>query len=230
MGTFSDVQNVNYRFLLELIKNEEHYDKNKRVISGLEAFYLCHKRYESLQNVLAPIKNKIGQDVVITGVNFSNAMQDEKGIAIKYIKNDKLYMMSISTADLGIVNISLSDQGLDNDLFLEENYDVILSVINELNGLDYLDYPEIILNSSSKRLIISDNFDDFIIKNNDEKVSLLGTNHYLYEKDKKIFIPEKINNIIKSEELMNEDNIEKIYNNLRIYEDDFPKTLIKKIK
>lgn len=231
MGTFPDVQNINYRHILELIKNEENFDKNKRVISGLEAFYLCHKRYESLINVLLPLKNRLGENVVITSINFSNAMQDENGIAIKYIKNDKLYMMSFSLCDLGIVDISLSDQEIDSDFFLEENREVFLSMINELNQLGYIDYPEIILNSSSKKIIINDNCDDFNIRNNDEKVFLLGTNHYLYEKDKKIFVPERIfsGNEKINEELLNEDNIQKIYNNIRIYEDDFPKMLIKKI-
>ena len=88
MGTLQDVPNTKYRVILELIKNEESYDKTQSVISGLEAFYLCHKRYETLQNILLPLKAALGNDIVITSVSFSNDMQDEMGIAIKYLKNE----------------------------------------------------------------------------------------------------------------------------------------------
>ena len=232
MGTFPDMQNINYRYILELINNEEHYDKNKRVISGLEAFYLFHKRYESLQKILMPLGDKLGQGVNIISISFSNAMQDEKGIAIKYLKDDKLYMISISLFDLGIFDVALSDLVLDSDAFLEKNHDIISSIISELDQFNYIDNYNIVLNSSSKKLIIGDNCDNFMIRSNAEKVCLLETNHYLYEKDKKLFIPEKnVNDNIKiNEELMDEENIQKIYNNIRIYENDFPKELIKKIR
>ena len=231
MGSLLDLQSTKYRFVLDLIKNEEPYDKSMKVMSGLEALYLCHKRYEQLQNILAPLKNIIGNDIAITSVSFPNNMQDETGIAIRYVKDSKLCMMIIRLFDLEAFEISLSDPELDNEEFLEANRDVINGVIEELTRFEYMDEPELLFKSCSKKFIICDNCNDFVIKSVDEKSLSIGTNHYTYDKEKKLFIPEKINsdNVTLKEELMNEEIIQKIYNNIRIDAEGFPKELIKKI-
>lgn len=229
MGLLNELESNKYTSVFELIKNEETYDKNQRVISGLEAFYLCHKRYELLQKILVPIKNTLGEDITIISVNFNRAMQDETAITIKYLVNDRLNIMVVSIFDLEIVDIVLSDRLIDNDTFLEANRDIISKVIHELDDFQYFDEEEIVLKSSSKKFIASDNYNDFIIKNSEGKTFLIGTNHLLYSKDKKLYTPKNItiDNDIK-EILMDEETIQDIYRNLRIYEENLPKTLIKK--
>ena len=232
MSILQGIENVKYRFVLDLIKNEENYDKKLKVISGLEAFYLCHERYKLLQNVLLPLKNLLGDDTTITSVGFTNDMQSETGIAIKYVKNSNPYIIIIRLYDLEVFDISVSSQEFDSDEFLETNRNFINEIVNELNSLGYIDEPEISLKSSSKRFIINDNSDDFIIKANDEKLFSIGTNHYLYDKNEKLLLPDKIisDNAMIKEWLVDEEKIQKIYSNIRINEEDFPKRLIKKIR
>lgn len=231
MGALQDIQNMRYRFILDLIKNEEQYDKSQRVISGLEAFYLFHQRYESLQRILEPLKNILGKNITIISIGFNDTMQDEKGMAIKYLNNDKLNLMTVNMYDLEISEIILSDSLLDENNFLEQNRDIVSKIICELENIGCIDEPEILLKSSSKKITISDNCIDFIVKSSEEKLFSIGTNHFIYNKDKKIYVRDKVisDNTKLKEELMNEENIQKIYNNLRIYEEDFPKRLIKKI-
>ena len=228
MGTLQDIK---YRSILELIKNEEPFDKKRKVISGLEAFNLCHKRYESLRNILTPLKNKLGKDIIITSINFTNGMQGELGIIIKYIKDRKLNMLAISILDLEINDFILSDSTFESDDFLTLNYDILLKAVNELDQFDYISNPEIFLKSTSNKFDISDNCHEFVIKSIDEKTFSIGNIHRLFDLDGKLFNPDKITSEYPKllEELMNEENIKKIYSNLRIYENDFPKRLIKKI-
>ena len=231
MGTLQDIQNIKYRSILDLIKNEESYDKKQKVISGLEAFYLCHKRYESLQNILLPLKQKLGKDIIITSANITNAMQDEMGIIIKYVKNSKLCMIAISIFDLEAFDIVLSDPEFDNEEFIEENRYIISEIIGNLLHYNYLDDPEIQLASCSKKLIINDNCNDYLIKSSEGKMFTIGTNHRLYDNTKNVYNHDMIvseNNRL-TEELNNDEVINKIYSNLRIYEGEFPKGLIKKI-
>ncbi len=231
MGTLQDIQNAKYRSIMDLVKNEEPFDKKKSVMNGLEAFYLFHKRYEALQIVLEPLKNILGEDVIIISINFNNVMQEEKGMVIKYLIDGKLNIMVINMYELEILDVVLSNPQLDSDSFLETNREIISEVVRNLERIGCIDESEVLFKSSSKRFILGDNCNDFIIRGNEEKLYSIGTNHFSYDKNKGLYVPEKIicENPSLKEELMSEETIQKVYNHLRVYEDDFPKELIKKI-
>ena len=231
MGLLSELENIKYASAFELIKNEEAYDKTRRVVSGLEAFYLCYERYELLRNIINPLKIIFGDNMIVVGVSFNSINQNETVVTIKYVINDKLNIMVINMFDLDILEITLSDSSIDSDI-LEEDSSIISKIIFELDGYGFFDESEISLRSSSKKFNVIDNCSDFIIKSIDEKILSVGTNYYQYNKEKKLYLPDRITSeSSKLKELLaNEENVQRIYSNLRIYEDDLPKRLIKKIK
>ena len=80
MGILGEIESMKYRFVLDLIKNTEHYDKKRSVITAEEAFKLCYNRYLLMQKILMPLKRKLGERVDVTDISFANGNQDETNI------------------------------------------------------------------------------------------------------------------------------------------------------
>ena len=232
MSLLQDIQNMKYRSVIDLIKNEEPYDKKRDVINGYEAYDLCHKRYMSLYNLLSPLKIILGKDVIITGVNFVDGIQDDVSLLIRYTNGEKKSFITLTLISLDEFDVQLSDTSVDHDEFVEKNYHFLKRLIKELVYYGYNDDYEIAVNSTSSKFMMLDNCNSFNIADCDKKTFAIETNHQTNEE----------NGIISSngktmsdyprlkELLMDEENINKVYEHLHIYKDEFPKKLIKKIK
>ena len=229
MGIIQDIESLKYRHVLDLINEEESYDKKRSVISGTDAFNMCIERYKLMQVVLLPLKQKLGDRIDVTDITFITSNDDEKGIIVKYAKDDKPCILSISNLDYEDINVVASDLRVQTDSFVETNRKIILRTFRSIsdNNLD----EDIIVKSTTGKFIIKDNCDSFNVKDSESKIFSIDTKYSTYEKNGSIINPQKfVCNFPKLKELLeSDDNIRLVHDHIRIYEEVFPKELTKKL-
>ena len=229
MGIIQELETLKYRFVLDLIKNDEPYDKDKKIINGKELFKLCHDRYLLLQEILLPIKKRLGNEIDITDIYFTNNFQDDNGIIVKYTRDDKQYFLAISNLGFEDISIVSSDIVVQNYGFVNANRRLILNTFKNIDT-NLLD-TEIKMNSTSNKFIAIDNCDSFVIKDVNEKVFSIEGKHSNYEKNNQLSTLDKRLSIYPKlkEMLLDDEKISLIYEHLHFYEIDFPNHLTKKL-
>jgi hypothetical protein len=217
-----------YHPVFELIKYDESYNKKINVLTGEEVFKLCQDRYELMQEILRPLKKRLGENIEITDIGFAKGMQDDTCIIVRYNKDDKSHYFSISNTEFNDIEISSTDTRLEKLSFVLVNKGIILDIFKEINS-NSLD-EEVSINSTSKKFIVSDILKTFAIKDINSKLFTIEGSHSIYTKEGLMYNKERIiTQNTKLKELLNDDqNIMNIYKHLRVYEEDIPKTLIKK--
>ncbi len=218
-----------YQSVLELIKKEEAHNKKRPVIPAEEVFRRCFNRYLKIQRVLLPLKKKLGERVDVTDISFTNGMQEDTAITIKYEKEGKSYVLGLSSSDYEDVVILSSDDVAKQEYFVDHNKDIILDAIKGINQDSLSD--EITLKSTSGLFSIKDNCDSFIIRDTDNKILSLEGKYSTYEKTGNFFNPAKIVcNYPKLKEILLENGGGLfLYQHLLVYEDTLPNMLIKKL-
>ena len=216
------------RPVLELIKNDESYNKKRSVLTGEEVFKLCQDRYELMQDILCPLKKKLGENIEITDISFAKAMQEESCIVVRYVKDDKQNYFFINKSDFNDVEVKSLDDRLEGLGFVLINKGIILDIFNQIDNDELDDY--ITINSTSNKFIVSDIMKKFVISDSARKLFSIEGSHSLYKKDGLMYNRDGI--ITQSpklkEVLSSDENILNIYRHLRVYEEDIPKVLIKK--
>ncbi len=229
MSILQEFESMKYRFVLDLIDKEEQYDKKRDVLTGTEAFNMCFERYKLMQEILLPLKKKLGDRVDVTDITFVNGCDNENGIIVNYKKDDKRYFITISNLDYEDIDVMVSDSKVQTENFIENNRNIILQIFRDIsdNNLD----EDINIKSTTGKFTIIDNRDYFTIKDTDSKVFSIGSRYSIYEKKGNIISPQKlVCNFPKLKELLdNEDNIKLIYDHIRIYESNDSKGLTKKL-
>ncbi len=217
-----------YRSISELIRTDENYDKKRNILTGVEVYNLCQDRYELLQEVLQPLKKKLGENIEIIDIGFVRGMQDDTHIGVRYNKDDKQNIFSISKSDFNDIEIKCSDEMLEKFSFVLINKKLVLDTFQRINE-ENLD-EEVSINSASKKFIINDTITKFVIRDALGKIFSIEGSHALFAKDGLMYNKDKINigNPKIKELLEDENNIMNIYNHLRVYEEEIPKVLIKK--
>ena len=217
-----------YRSISELIKTDENYDKKRNILTGEEVYKLCQDRYELLQEVLHPLKKKLGENIEIIDIGFVRGMQDDTHIGVRYNKNDKQNIFSISKSDFNDIEIKCSDELLEKLGFVRVNKKLILDTFKRI-GEENLD-EEVSINSTSKKFVINDTITKFVIRDAASKIFSIEGSHASFAKDGLMYNKEKINigNPKIKESLENDENVMNVYRHLRVYEEDIPKVLIKK--
>ena len=226
MGILEEMESIKYRSFLDLIKMDEAYDKKKNSITGLDAFVLLHRRYLKLKNILSPLKDKIGNGIEIVDIDFSDGMQDEVTIAIKYTKKNKSHILSISSF-YDQIEVNSSDVEIENETFIQNNKKIFQNIFKGIEEY-HLD-SKIYINTASKKYVISDLADSLTLKDTESKVFMVNTKHSLYEKNRLLINRIDCNYPKLKELLEKEDNILNIYNHIHIYEEDLDNVLIKKL-
>lgn len=228
MSIIQDLESLKYRFVLDLFKNNEQYDKKKSVLTALETFNLCYNRYLLLQQILTPLKEKLGGEIDITDISFINGMQGEMSFLVKYLKDGKQYQLSISGLDFQDINILSSDLKIQNSNFIEANRGIILRTFKKLDEESLNN--EIVVKSTSGKFVVGDNSDVFSIKNVDGRLFSLKNKYSIYDKTKSLSSSNLECNFPKLKELIMKDgNILALYQHIHVYEDSLPRELIKKI-
>ena len=229
MGILQDIESLKYRSALDLIKEEESYDKKRNVITGTDAFNMCYNRYKKMQEILLPLKSKLGDRIDVTDITFVASNEDENGIVVKYTKDNKLYILSIANLDYEDINVVASDIRVQREDFIATNRKIILRTFRNIsnNSLD----EDIIVRSTTGKFIIKDNCDSFTIKDSESKLFSIDTKYSIYEKNRSIINPQKlVCNFPKLKEMLeNEENIKLIHDHIHIYENIFPSGLTKKL-
>ncbi len=215
-----------YRSVFELIKNDESYNKKANVLTAEEVFNLCQDRYELMKETLMPLKNKLGEDIEIIEIGLANTMQDETNIIVRYRKDDIQKYFNISRS--GFNDIEIMDESLEKLGFVTANKGIILDIFDRVDK-EELD-KQISINSTSKKFVISDIMKKFVISDVNNNLFTIEGSHGLYLKEGLMYDKEKIitPNPKLKEALSVDENIMNIYKHLRVYEEDVPKTLIKK--
>ena len=228
MSLFSELESIKYYFILDLIKHNEVYDKKRKVLTGQEVFELCQTRYDLMQELLLPLKQKLGENIEIVDIGFAKGMQDNTSIVVMYKSGDKHNYFTISDSGINDIEVTSSDNRLERHGFILANKKIIIDIFKCVyeNSLD----SEFYINSTSKKFVITDNCKSFNIKDAGMKLFSLEGSHSLYDQEGLMYNMEKTMSAYSrlKEILSNEDNILDIYNHIHVYEDDFPKVLIKK--
>lgn len=231
MSILQELQDIKYRMVLDLVKKEEPYDKKRNVVSGEEAFLMLHERYESLQNLLEPLKKSLGDNIKFVDISFNNNLEAENNLLIKYLNGYKRCFLGINYIDDGQIDVMLSDISINEEDFLKENYLFLQYVLYKLDDYYINNSSEVIRESTSKKFFIRDNFSIFNIRDQGRKLFSIETSHFQYDKDGLKANRETLSEYRKLRELLlDSDNIQKIYEHLRIYEDKFPDKILKKIR
>lgn len=229
MSIIQDLEALKYRSVIDLIRKEEPYDKNKNIISGDEAFTLCFNRYLILQEILLPLKEKLGKEVEVTDISFVNGMQNDIRIIIKYNRGNKQYTIALTNIENQDIEIIADDEIARKQGLIRSNKRIVLNAFYGIDENNLTD--DITIKSTSGRFILHDNYDSFEIKDVDGKLFRLEKKYSSYVKDKSLTNPTKLEcNFPKLRELLeNEDNVLALYNHFHAYENMFPTSLIKKL-
>lgn len=217
-----------YRSVFDLIKNDESYEKKRSVLTGEEVFKLCQDRYELMQSILRPLKKRLGENIEVIDIGFVKPAEEEGRISVRYLKDEKQYLFSISNLGFKDVEISSSDTKLERLEFVLVNKGLILDTFNQIDK-DSLDI-DISMNSTSKKFNITDTLKNFSIKDALGKLLTIEGSHISYAKDGLMYNKDKIvtpNQKLK-DALEIDENIINMYRHLRVYEEDIPSVLIKK--
>ena len=224
MSILQELENIKYRFVLDLIKREEQYDKKRSVINAYELEKIFHDRFLLMQDSLLPLKNRLGNEIDIIDVNFINS-DDENGLIVKYVKEGKQYILLISNIDYHDVTITASDLEIQNSDFSTVNRKIILNIFKDIddNSLD----QRITVKSATGKFIINASYDSFMVSDAEKKVFSLEEKHSIYTKNNKLVLC----NYSKLKELLEkEENSLSLCKHIYIYEDELSKQLVKRIK
>lgn len=229
MGILQELEGMKYRFVSDLITSEEQYDKKRKVISAYDAYNMCYDRYLLLQNILLPLKTKLGNRVDVTDIKFVSANDDEKGLIVNYIKDNTPYFLSISNIDYEDISVIGSDIRVRNSDFVDNNRGIIIETFRNISN-ESLD-EDITLKSTTGKFIIIDNCDKFMVSDLERKVFSTEGRYSNYGNSNSLSNPSSlVCNFPKLKELLLvEENVLALYKNIHIYEDDLPKELIKKL-
>ena len=231
MSILQELQDIKYRMVLDLVKKEEPYDKKRNVVSGEEAFLMLHERYESLQNLLEPLKKSLGDNIEIIDISFSNNLEEENNLLIKYLNGYKRCFLGINYIDDGQIDLLLSDTSINEEEFLKKNYLLLQYILYKLDDCYINNSSEVIRESTSKRFFIRDNCSIFNIRDQGRKLFSIETNHFEYDKEGLNYNKDALSEYRKLRELLiDPENVQKIYDHIRIYEDKFPDKILKKIR
>ena len=229
MSILQEFENMKYRFVFDLIDKEEQYDKKRDVITGTEIFNMCLERYKIMQEILLPLKQKLGNRVDVIDITSVSGCDNDNGIIVNYKKDDKRYFITISNLDYEDIDVMASDSTVQTENFIENNRKMILQIFRDIddNNLD----DDITIKSTTGKFLIVDNCDCFSIKDIDTRVFSIDSKYSTYEKNGNTISPKKIAcNVPKLKELLEkEDNIKLIYDHIRIYESSIPNALTKKL-
>ena len=159
MGLLGELESKKYKSVLDLIKSEEVYDKKRSTISGLETLELLHKRFLRLRSIFAPLKEKLGNNIEITDIEFNQGMQEIATITIKYLKDGKQCFVSVSNLEFGQFEIVLSDNEIENDVFLMNNRRIFSNLFKNidecnLSGTDISDEKD---STITENIIVDEN-------------------------------------------------------------------------
>ena len=227
MSLLRELESIKYSHVIDLIKRDEGYDKKKNVLNGEEVFKLCHDRYMKLNEILLPLKKKLGEDIEITDISFVHGMQDDTNIVVKYNDDEKPSFLTITNSDFNDIQLTSLNDKLEKYGFILANKKIILDIFNYIYD-ESLD-SEFYVKSTSKKFVIKDNCKSFIIKDISEKIFSLELMHSSYTKNGLMYDKEKIISAYQKlkEILLDENNLINIYKHIYIYEEDFPKILKK---
>lgn len=218
-----------YRASLDLILKEESYDKKRNVLNAEELFKLCHERYTLMKKLLLPLKEKLGKEIEITDISFTEGLQQETCIMVEYLDNGKKDFFAVSslyfddieivfgTSSKAIIELTNNNKGMFLDAFK-------ISVNNFFDQKIYI--PTV-----SKKFTFSDDLDEFTLADTYSGAILsMFLKHSYYEKMGSLYISKNKNSGLKkiNKLLDNSDNINSTFLHARVYEDELPKILIKK--
>ena len=83
MGLLNELEGIKYNSILDLIKNDELYDKKRNTLTAEEVFKMCQDRYNNVEEILQPLRKKLGENIEIIDIGFANGMQDDRNIFVR---------------------------------------------------------------------------------------------------------------------------------------------------
>lgn len=215
-----------YRDKLRLLEEEERYKKNKSVVSAYELYKMNERRRVLMHNILKPISMKLQNDMHITKLYLSEG--NGEGIFINIEFNN-------GNTD-GFIILDNPDDDDKVDILLDTSNGSYNNLINKEQKLLASVYHEALDNDFDKTLRISSTSKIFNLGIDSYKYLLTGNNNsdnhfikvwYEYLKDNTSLIGESSYRDIDMH-LQNNKELEKFLKNIKFYEENVPKYLIKK--
>ena len=217
---------VMYRAIIELLEHDEAYNKKRSVINGEELLKLCHERYLLMQELLFPLKEKLGKDIMITNISFAEGLQDDTCIIIEYMNGDKKGYVTLSHLEFDGVETIFNTGNKELKLLIDDNKGLILKTFEEAyrNSFD----KEIRISSTSKQFTFNDDNEFFSLRDYLNNGSLLlKINHSDYEKKGQLYLLDDKISVYKNISKKIQESSD-ILSHAKVYEDELPRVLIKK--
>lgn len=217
-----------YRAVLELIDKDEMYDKRRNTINGEELFLLCHKRYQLMNELLQPLKDKLKEDINVTNIFFTEGFQQDTGLIVEYQKDGRKAYFGISNYDFDTLEFISGTSSKEVKGLADKNqklFDEAFKICYE-NDFD----EELSIKSTSRRFAFRDDTIKFTLNDTcDANILSISGTHVYYETLGTLFLSKDKNSCYKKiNQLLNDERMGKILNHTKIYEDEIPKVLIKK--
>lgn len=227
MDLLSALEKIGQAYTIErLTKRVEPHDKKRSVLTGEEVFNLDYERYQTIKEILMPLEEKLGENVQIIDFRFAKGMQEDTMMDIIYLEDGKTKILSICKSDLACAEMGLPEDDLKRSFIrsYKKTIDGIFKQIRE----SFLD-SEYSIPSTSGSFIVGAGASQMRVSYRKENILSIKGNYITYEKKGLMYLPTDCYSSVKgiSRILQSDENVRAIYRNLRVYEEDVPKRLIK---
>lgn len=219
---------IAYRSALELIAHDEAYDKKKNVLSGEELFKLCYERYLLMEQVLLPLKEKLGKRIEITNVNFAEGIQDDTYIIVEYLNEGKKNYFTLSHLEYDGIETIFNTGDKEIKTFIDENKKDILEAF--ASAYRYSFDRDLCILTTSKQFAFTDDTQMFSLKDSlNGQVLSISSSYTNYEKNHELYIPNATSRYNNLEKVISDNNnARNVIRHAKVYEEALPKVLIKK--
>ncbi len=217
-----------YRAIINAMKEEEEYNKRKNVLSAREVLDLSFKRYGEMLNVLEPLKKSLMREINVTNIYFAKDYQDETAIIIEYQDEEGKKFFTISEYDDGEIDFLFDIYNGNYQKILDDNRKEIFDAFKANREFNF--ERETVIPSTSKKFVVKEGSNFYGLFDSQEKNLKLSYNYVESENSKQIIVPYIITSDFKgvNELLKNEANVHNLFENVKVYEENVPKSLLKK--
>lgn len=216
-----------YRAIINAMKEEEKNNKKKNVLSARELLDLSFTRYTEMINILEPLKKSIEKEINIANIYFSKDFQGNTAIVVEYYDEEGKKFFTISEYDDNMIDILFDLYNGNYKKIVDSNREIINAIFKANNEFNF--EQEMTIPSTSKMFLINEICNYYGISDYTSKKLRMSYNYSGTENGKTIILPNGVISEFKtiSELLSNEANVHNFLENIKVYEENVPKYLLK---
>lgn len=216
-----------YRAIVNAMKEEEKDNKKKSVLNARELLDLSFKRYVEMINILEPLKKSLEKEINITNIYFANDFQGNTSIVIEYFDDEGKKFFTIAEYDDNMIDILFDIYNGNYKKMLDDNKEIINAAFKANKEFSF--EQEMTIPSTSKMFVIKEGCNYYGISDYTGKRLRMSYNYSGMENGKMRILPSGTFSEFKivSELLANDVNAHNLLENIKVYEENVPKYLLK---